>query len=173
MPVREAMSQAVQHFRPLLYFYLIVFVISMVAALPGLMSSRIFTHGSQGEVSRSTISLLTILMIPISSVLIAMISFVPAIAVVRRSPFLRAVRHCIDLWAHYPWAAVKFVLFGGLLLTLVGVLQPLFQIPSRGGGFVIIAPDIFSFLRVAVGVFIVSSMVVFYRKVQQSQEETL
>jgi hypothetical protein len=168
LTITEGMSRAVEHFRPLLYFGLVIFGIGLIVSLP-LTVDYFFMQGSEPGNPRTIYSLWEAVLMPAASILIAMTSFVPAIIVIRRVSFVSAINHCIRMWARYPWAALKLVVFGGLLLTVAGILQHMFRFTSKSN-VIIIAPDIFSFLKIAIGVFIVSSMVVFYKTLRESEE---
>jgi hypothetical protein len=168
--IEQAASRAAENFLPLLYFGITTFVLIHLACLPWIMDSYLSMAGHRSALSGSSWWLPEMASLAVASFFTATISFIPAIAVVRRESFVSAFHHCVDLWACYPWAATRFVLFGVLLLAFLSILEPLFRAPPTGN-IVVIAPNFFSFLRIIAGVLIMSSMVVFYKVIQQSEKE--
>jgi hypothetical protein len=104
----------------------------------------------------------------------AMIAFVPAIVVVRRVQFLPAFKYCVELWARRPRSTAAFVVLSASLLlgptVLIGHMNTLIYKSGWTG-------QLFHFLilsvKTAIGVLIMSSMVVFYKKMQEPEGETI
>lgn len=172
LSLTKAISRAAESFRPLLYFGLITVLISSIGALPVYIGSSFFTRSSEFGASRSWIIWPELVNTCGTGILTAMICFIPAIVIVRRVSLRSAANHCIDLWARYPLAAAKFVVFGSLFMTVAVIFQNLLQLPpSQSENGFIAFPHLFAFPTIAVGVLVMSSMIVFYKKLQDPQGE--
>lgn len=166
LSIMEAMSEVERYFLPLLCFALIETGVSLVAAIPLLVPTE---HLSAGA------SFLNILLLlrAMQDTLLVMICFVPAIIVVRRTSILPAFKHCIEIWARYPLSATSFVVLSAALLLPSPILlhHELYQLFWNRQWTIYIISLPVSLLRISVGVLVICSMVVFYKKVRQSLEE--
>lgn len=107
--------------------------------------------------------------------LLAMISFVPVIVVVRRESLASALDGCVELWARHAKNAAVFILIGALLLLIPVMLEgKIYRLFSSHVGWEIKTLQVvLSLCKVAVGVLVMSSMVVFYKKIQESEKGSL
>jgi hypothetical protein len=163
-----ALAAMAQHLWPIFGYVLLSTGLIYIATLPS--SAALIFYPYSGFV----VSILLRVKDALMYALLAMIVFIPVIAVVRRASFASAFDSCIELWARNAKNAVAFVGIGALLLlvpvTLEGRIFRLFS--SFVGWKINTTVLVLSVCKVAAGVFIMSSMVVFYRKIQEAEAAT-
>jgi hypothetical protein len=155
------------HFRPLFGYVLVSTLLVRIAILPS--SVHLFVDPYHAF----DIDGLWRLKEALLCALLAMISFIPVIAVVRRASFASAFNSCIELWARHAKNAAVFLGLGALLLLVPVTLQgKIFRLFSSYVGWKINTVQlILSLYKVAAGVLIMSSMVVFYKRTLEEPDE--
>jgi hypothetical protein len=165
MSITAAFSNGECHFRLLFYYVVLTTGVLVAGTLPMYVQSS----GPNPIGSYSLWRMKTSFMYA----LLAMISFVPVIAVMQRNSIASALRSCVDLWARHAKNAPVFLAVSGLLLLptmLEGRLQRVFAEPYYGWE-MRTALFLLALYKVTIGVLIMSSMVVFYRKVLEEDDE--
>ncbi len=161
-----ALSQVDNHLRALFLFILFEAAVGTASTLTLLVASFTGNPASSGSLWRYTQGAVNILF--------AMICFVSVIIVVRRETVVSAFNHCINLWARHAKTAAAFVIIGAVMLLIPEILQRALHtvFPYQGwkGWEIYVLRFVLSLLKVAAGVLVMSSMVVFYKKIQESEE---
>jgi hypothetical protein len=155
------------YFLPMFYFALIMAAVGTAAFLLVYVQSFLSTHYYGGSMSWWVWRLKNILM----QILTAMAAFIPVIIAVRQTSFTSAFDTCTKLWARHTKNMTVFIIIGAALLLIPEVLGSSIRhgIPYQGWEQRVIS-FILSLFKVAVGALIVSSMVVFCRKVMEEEE---
>ncbi len=166
LSVREAFMRAEMHFRPLFLFGLIMAGLVHLSVLPTtlIMLFNGFSYGGGPYLGLMTDR--------VTNIIFAILAFIPVIIVKECVPVSSAFARSVALWARNAKNAAVFVCISAFLLMipmfLTGNLRLFF---SYAGWPLHIARFIGSSIIAAVGVLVMSSIVVFYKKVQQIQEE--
>ena len=154
-----------EHFCPLLCFTLMSSAVGIVGHLPLIMLMFGDHVSTEHEILRRGTEVAM-------QIMFAMVSFIPIIAVVRRSSFRSAFDGCIELWARHAENASVLVVIGGLLL-LFPVTQegPSHIISGFDGWFRFATQFALAIIKVSLGAIILCSMVAFYKRIEEHQEE--
>jgi hypothetical protein len=167
----KGLSNVERHFRPLFCFVVIAMGVSLASTLEMYVGLLLPRHHGRGvfhsylfwEVEKSLMYLI-----------LAMISFVPVIVVIRRASISSAFDSCIELWARHAKNAAMFLAVGGLLLVIPYMLEGrlFYLFPSQWSWESYTAPFLLSIYKVSAGVLIMCSMVAFCRKLHEAEEES-
>ena len=161
----EALSQSDNLIRSLFFYVVVIAAISAASSLS--LYFMMATGGSSVGMGR-----LFQYNEAAKNILCAMLCFVPVIIVVQKASFKSAFIRCIDLWARQAKSAAVFLLISTLLLLVPNMLEGrLWNFFSYRGLASYAIQILFTLYKVSVGVLIMSSMVVFYKKIQESEEE--
>ena len=166
--ITDGLARMEYYFRPMFFFVLIVMVLEVSSHLSLYVHSIVSTSGSGFPVS-SLRRLNDILM----QILLAMAAFIPIIIAIRRTSFSSAFDTCTELWARHAKNMIAFIIIGAVLLLIPDILLNIFRFifTSDSGWENRVTGPIVSFLKIPIGALIVSSMVVFCRKIQEPEEE--
>jgi hypothetical protein len=162
----KAFTNVQMYFRPLLLFGLLMAGVAHLAILPAMVS--MFSDTLSGGSPRY----LRLMTDGATNLIFALLAFVPVIIVKEHASLSSAFSKSITFWARNTKNAAAFVCISAFLLTvpmfLRGNLRLFF---SHRGWSLQIALSIGALIIAAIGVLIMSSMVVFYKKMQEPEGE--
>lgn len=164
----KAFARAEAYFRPLFLFGLITVGLAHLSILPATIGPTLYFDTFPGGGGR----FLGQLTDEVRHIIFAMLAFIPVIIVKERSPISSAFAQSIALWARNAKNVAMFVCISALILMV-----PMFLKSNLGYFFYIwgwprhIAWHIASSIIAAIGVLVMSSMVVFYKKIREVEGE--
>ena len=168
LPFTAGLSKMEQYFRPLFGYVLLSSAVIQVALLPSYLHLFLDPYHAPDP---DALWFLILKGVPMC-LLLSMMSFIPVIVVVRQESFVSAFHHCIELWARNAKNAAVFILIGALLPLLPVMLERRIHrlFSSHVGWEAKTCQLVLSLSSVAIGVFVISSMVVFYKKILESEK---